>query len=263
MEKKRRDRINKCLDELKDLILISDNSDGVKQYQKLEKAEILEMAVNYVKSLQRNKQISFKSNCDSSFLESKLHSSYLKKLQQHVNDLQAFIKTLPNIQLESKVAILNYMNQLYNQLTIASNNTYEANASSFHEINSLEEKRNMRYSPYLIENYNHRIVQYTDKSSKHINKNLLINNNSSEFNQSCTNIDNCVISMTISYPSDEPTSYQLPFQAEDIKKTLFYQNSNALNSKIFPFSYFSSFEFEGNVKNKEFEKNQHLWRPWR
>lgn len=46
VEKKRRDRINKCLDELKEIM---SQADDKARYQKMEKAEILEMAVNYMR----------------------------------------------------------------------------------------------------------------------------------------------------------------------------------------------------------------------
>lgn len=46
VEKKRRDRINKCLDELKEIM---SQTDDKARYQKMEKAEILEMAVNYMR----------------------------------------------------------------------------------------------------------------------------------------------------------------------------------------------------------------------
>jgi hypothetical protein len=51
VEKKRRDRINKCLDELKDLMAQSDDK---ARYQKMEKAEILEMAVAYMRNIRLN-----------------------------------------------------------------------------------------------------------------------------------------------------------------------------------------------------------------
>lgn len=49
MEKKRRSRINQCLDELKTLILETDNERS--RHSKLEKADILEMTVRYLQTL--------------------------------------------------------------------------------------------------------------------------------------------------------------------------------------------------------------------
>ncbi|CAF1203965.1 unnamed protein product [Adineta steineri] len=50
VEKQRRDRINKSLGELKDLIASTDER---VRYQKYEKAEILEMTVNYIRNLKQ------------------------------------------------------------------------------------------------------------------------------------------------------------------------------------------------------------------
>ncbi|CAF1371990.1 unnamed protein product [Adineta steineri] len=50
VEKQRRDRINKSLNELKDLIASTDER---VRYQKYEKAEILEMTINYIRNLKQ------------------------------------------------------------------------------------------------------------------------------------------------------------------------------------------------------------------
>lgn len=52
MEKKRRARINECLNTLKNLVLKANKKDP-SRYSKLEKADILEMTVNHVQSLHR------------------------------------------------------------------------------------------------------------------------------------------------------------------------------------------------------------------
>ncbi|CAH0398208.1 unnamed protein product [Chilo suppressalis] len=52
MEKKRRARINQCLNELKDLLMDSSNADPTR-HSKLEKADILELTVKHLQTLQR------------------------------------------------------------------------------------------------------------------------------------------------------------------------------------------------------------------
>lgn len=49
MEKKRRERINKCLEELKSIVLRAVNEES--RPNKLEKADILEMTVRYLKTI--------------------------------------------------------------------------------------------------------------------------------------------------------------------------------------------------------------------
>ncbi|KAK7083680.1 Transcription factor HES-4 [Halocaridina rubra] len=52
MERRRRERINHCLNELKNLVLTAQRKDPTR-YSKLEKADILEMTVRHVRSLHR------------------------------------------------------------------------------------------------------------------------------------------------------------------------------------------------------------------
>ncbi|XP_065067390.1 transcription factor HES-2-like [Rhopilema esculentum] len=55
MERRRRARINESLNELKSLVLSSLNKDHSK-FNKMEKADVLELTVNYLKSLNANEQ---------------------------------------------------------------------------------------------------------------------------------------------------------------------------------------------------------------
>ena len=59
LERKRRARINKCLDELKDLMVYALQSEG-ENITKLEKADVLEMTVNHLHKLKRQQML--KSN---------------------------------------------------------------------------------------------------------------------------------------------------------------------------------------------------------
>lgn len=55
MEKRRRERINRSLEELKRLVLEAQNRDS-SRYTKLEKADILEMTVRYLRSLRHHQR---------------------------------------------------------------------------------------------------------------------------------------------------------------------------------------------------------------
>ncbi|KAL7643284.1 UNVERIFIED_CONTAM: hypothetical protein RMT77_006576 [Armadillidium vulgare] len=67
MEKRRRERINKSLNELKDIVLKAQNKDTSK-FTKLEKADILEMTVKHLKKLDESGKISHNTN-NSQFCE--------------------------------------------------------------------------------------------------------------------------------------------------------------------------------------------------
>jgi hairy-and-enhancer-of-split protein len=57
LERKRRARINKCLDELKDLMVSALQAEG-ENVSKLEKADILELTVRYLHKLRRQQRLS-------------------------------------------------------------------------------------------------------------------------------------------------------------------------------------------------------------
>merc|ERR1712213_117028 len=56
LERKRRARINKCLDELKDLMVYALQSEG-ESITKLEKADVLELTVRHLKKLRRQQML--------------------------------------------------------------------------------------------------------------------------------------------------------------------------------------------------------------
>merc|ERR1719232_1178858 len=59
LERKRRARINKCLDELKDLMVYALQSEG-ESITKLEKADVLELTVRHLKKLRRQEMLSLR-----------------------------------------------------------------------------------------------------------------------------------------------------------------------------------------------------------
>merc|ERR1739838_857711 len=56
LERKRRARINKCLDEIKDLMVYALQSEG-ESVNKLEKADVLELTVQHLRKLKRQQQL--------------------------------------------------------------------------------------------------------------------------------------------------------------------------------------------------------------
>ncbi|XP_046562374.1 protein hairy-like [Haliotis rubra] len=100
MERKRRARINRSLEQLKDVIV--DNNGGI--LPRLDKARILELTVDYLQAKTRNGQISagderFKAgylrcvNEVTSFLHDKVEDTRLTQIIQHLFTLTANIKS--------------------------------------------------------------------------------------------------------------------------------------------------------------------------
>ena len=63
IEKKRRARINSCLDELKDLMVFALQAEG-ESISKLEKADVLELTVNHLRKLKRQQMLSLNPALD-------------------------------------------------------------------------------------------------------------------------------------------------------------------------------------------------------
>merc|ERR1712241_362991 len=63
IERKRRARINSCLDELKDLMVFALQTEG-ESISKLEKADVLELTVNHLRKLKRQQMLSLNPALD-------------------------------------------------------------------------------------------------------------------------------------------------------------------------------------------------------
>ena len=107
VEKKRRDRINRCLDELKDLM--SQSEDKAK-YQKMEKAEILEMAVGYMRNMKQSNINQQQSPVDTT-------TNYNHAYKQCLTDFHTQLQTIPGIHDEYKSQIMNKMSLKYTEMT--------------------------------------------------------------------------------------------------------------------------------------------------
>lgn len=97
VEKKRRDRINKCLDELKEIM---SQTDDKARYQKMEKAEILEMAVNYMR---------MSMSGGGKFSQTPSNDVYSLAYNQLLADFTHSLATMPGLRDDFKAQILNQM----------------------------------------------------------------------------------------------------------------------------------------------------------
>ena len=109
VEKKRRDRINKCLDELKDLMAQSDDK---ARYQKMEKAEILEMAVAYMRNIRLNNPNHSFANNNNNNNTSTNDLLYTQVYAKCLSDVQNFVCHLPDIHDEVKTGLIAHLAQL-------------------------------------------------------------------------------------------------------------------------------------------------------
>lgn len=151
VEKKRRDRINRCLDELKDIM--SQSEDKAK-YQKMEKAEILEMAVSYMRTMKSTPSSTTGINNSSSSNPVNTTQYYTLAYRQCLGEFQTYLSQVPDMQDSAKAKILSHMSQRYIEMLSAINNTNtginNSTTASPAETTMTHRRKykRARYSPY-------------------------------------------------------------------------------------------------------------------
>lgn len=102
MEKRRRARINTCLTELKSLVLQALHKDG-SQCTKLEKADILEMTVRYLRSVQRSQIVN--TMTPNMSMMTRYHSGYSECAQEVVR----YLSTINGVSDDMRMSLLSHL----------------------------------------------------------------------------------------------------------------------------------------------------------
>lgn len=102
MEKRRRQRINDCLVQLKSLVLQAMNKDTT-QYSKLEKADILEMTVKHLKMVQRQ-QMNVAMTSDPNMI-----SRYRAGFNECAAEIARYLDTVNGGNPELKTRVMGYL----------------------------------------------------------------------------------------------------------------------------------------------------------
>ena len=178
VEKKRRDRINKCLDQLKEIM---SQADDKARYQKMEKAEILEMAVAYMRNqhvIEKTKEETYHQT-DPNHQPNQQQSSqknlqyYSLAYRQCLNEFQSFLANFPGVQEDFKANLMAHMSQRYMDIFAyaQSANQSQTNINIKHEVNESYEQNclksktkaaKLRNSPYFSSS----LAMKTKKRSK-------------------------------------------------------------------------------------------------
>ncbi|CAF1022778.1 unnamed protein product [Brachionus calyciflorus] len=223
VEKKRRDRINRCLDELKEIM---SQSDDKARYQKMEKAEILEMAVSYMRNLNRNTQ-----------QDSNYEYYYTMAYQQCLNEFQNYLNVLPGVRDDFKHRIMNHMSQRY--MEIASNN------SSPKSGDFKTKSKSSRYSPY---SYN----RVSPVKKEQIESSLLYQQNT-KFGGSCSSLDSFI---NVNVQPNSPYESEATFDVQNLSAN----SSPALSECSSPVSS-KKCDLESNMSMSNSSCDM-VWRPW-
>ncbi|XP_065340929.1 transcription factor HES-1-A-like [Cloeon dipterum] len=109
MEKKRRARINHCLNELKSLILDAMKKDPAR-HSKLEKADILEMTVRHLQSVQRQ-QLAIAVATDPGVL-----NKFKNGFSECATEVSRYIARLEDVEPAVRQRLLSHLNQCVNGL---------------------------------------------------------------------------------------------------------------------------------------------------
>ncbi|KAM8705556.1 hypothetical protein ACLKA7_009935 [Drosophila subpalustris] len=105
LERKRRARINKCLDDLKDLMAecVAQTGDA-----KFEKADILEVTVQYLRNLKQSKA----ANAPASAPEHSFRAGYIRA----ANEVSRALAALPKVDVAFGTTLMTHLGMRLNQL---------------------------------------------------------------------------------------------------------------------------------------------------
>lgn len=98
------------MDELKDLMSISDEK---AKFQKLEKAEILEMVVSHMRNMQTSLNNSGSQNGNENQENGSMSYCYSLAYRQCLNEFQSFLAAMPDLNDEIKSRVMTFMTQRY------------------------------------------------------------------------------------------------------------------------------------------------------
>ncbi|KAH8385905.1 hypothetical protein KR200_006276, partial [Drosophila serrata] len=111
LERKRRARINKCLDELKDLMVATLESEG-EHVTRLEKADILELTVTHLQKMKQQRQHKKASGNESLSPAEGFRSGYIHA----VNEVSRSLSQLPGMNVSLGTQLMTHLGQRLNQI---------------------------------------------------------------------------------------------------------------------------------------------------
>ncbi|XP_050700641.1 enhancer of split mbeta protein-like [Eriocheir sinensis] len=108
LERKRRARINKCLDELKDLMVGALQSEG-ETITKLEKADVLELTVRHLRKLKQHHALAIPSHNHA-------HDKFRAGFTHCANEVSRFVTAVPGVDLHVSTRLLSHLGGCITQL---------------------------------------------------------------------------------------------------------------------------------------------------
>ena len=132
LERKRRARINKCLDELKDLMVYAVQSEG-EAINKLEKADVLELTVQHLQKLKRQQMLRLNPALEE--------DRYRSGFTACANEVSRFLSSVPGVSLQFGTDIMSHLGSSLNKasspmtspLSVSTISTSSQRPSSTHQ----------------------------------------------------------------------------------------------------------------------------------
>ncbi|TRY79168.1 hypothetical protein TCAL_08335 [Tigriopus californicus] len=107
LERKRRARINKCLDDLKDLMVFALQAEG-ESITKLEKADVLELTVQHLQKLKRQQMLQANPALDMD----RFRSGYTSC----ANEVSRFLASVPGVNIHLGTSIMTHLGASMNSM---------------------------------------------------------------------------------------------------------------------------------------------------
>ena len=102
IEKKRRDRINRCLDDLRDLMIYAIQSEG-EAIAKLEKADVLELTVRHLQKLKRQRMLQANPATDIDRFSAGYSSC--------ASEVSKFLASVPGVEIDMGTQMMVHLGQ--------------------------------------------------------------------------------------------------------------------------------------------------------
>ncbi|VVC36732.1 Orange domain,Myc-type, basic helix-loop-helix (bHLH) domain [Cinara cedri] len=152
LERKRRARINRCLDELKDLMVVTLQAEG-ENVSKLEKADILELTVRHLHKLKRHNALGLGGQ-DSVYAD-KFRAGFAHCATEVSNYLTSDVRS-PPVEPSAGVKLLHHLGACMRKIdvdsncAVSANNNNTANTTNNNNNNNNNNNRSApdQYRPY-------------------------------------------------------------------------------------------------------------------
>ncbi|XP_050543339.1 enhancer of split mgamma protein-like [Daktulosphaira vitifoliae] len=138
LERKRRARINRCLDELKELMVVALQAEG-ENVSKLEKADILELTVRHLHKLKRHNALGL--NGDSVYAD-KFRAGFAHCAAEVSNYLTADVRS-PPVDPTSGVKLLHHLGACMRKIE-----SPDSSATAVLAVRPDQHQYNQQYRPY-------------------------------------------------------------------------------------------------------------------